>query len=595
MRRSRSVRVYVVCLVVAVALPLIVFGTFLVFRSADNEQRTIATTIHERAQVTAADLDRELRNLQEIVSILAGSYYLLVGDAAVPRRYPTNMLKDPALGFAVRDLSGQPLLDTCTGGRPLPISRGFNDLLYSVNPNRPHISELMAEPVSGEPLLTIDLPVWRDDEPVLVLSLCLLPRILRFLIEQSLPDGWTVVIADSQDQPIASIRGFAGGTFTAVGNDQGAMSIAANNSLIAPSGLAHLGGAGPGYSAFSPVHLAGWTVAVNVPGEIFSAPVRRALLFLAVAGGGMLTVVLIVVVAIGRRIINPLTHLATIATSVRGGGRLRFLSTGIKEADLIAQAFCAAGEDINQRTAELTQTVDALRRRERELRKLSDDLHQALDERRELLNRIVSAQESERQRIARELHDQLGQYFAALLLGLDAADKVSNRHNGVCYKIADLKIMTSAMSREVHQLSWELSTTTLEDFGLEAAMASYLEIWGGRFNLNVDFVGNLRGRRFFAPVEIALYRALQEAMTNIAKHARAERVSVVLEAEVGEISLTVEDDGIGFTDANTARCVTPTSGFGLLGIRERLAYVGGSLVIGPTSGHGTVLFCRIPT
>ncbi|MFL5267622.1 MAG: ATP-binding protein [Stellaceae bacterium] len=588
MRQSRSVRVYVVCLVVGVVLPLIVFGAFLVIRSADSEQRIITTTIHERAQVAAADLDRELRNLQEIVSILAGSYYLLVGDAAMPRRYPTNMLKDPALGFVLRDLSGQPLLDTCTvGGRPFPISRGFNDLLYSVNPNRPHISELMAEPVSGEPLLTIDLPVWRDDESVLVLSLCPLPRILQILIEQPLPDGWTVAIADSQGRPIASIRGFAGGTFTAVGDDQGATPIAANDSLIAPSGLA-LGGAGPGYSASSPVHLAGWTVAINVPGEIFSAPVRRALLFLVVAEGGTLTVVLIIAVTIGRRIINPLTHLATIATSVRGGGRLAFLSMGIKEADLIAQA-------INQRTAELTQTVEALRHRERQLRKLSDDLRQSLDERRELLNRIVSAQESERQRIARELHDQLGQYFAALLLGLDAADKVSNRHNGECYRIADLKIMTSAMSREVHQLSWELSTTMLDDFGLEAAMASYLEIWGGRFNLNVDFAGNLRGRRFSAPVEITLYRALQEAMTNIAKHARAGKVSVVLQAEAGEIRLTVEDDGIGVTDAHTARRVTPTSGLGLLGIRERLAYVGGSLIIGPASGRGTVLFCRIPT
>jgi signal transduction histidine kinase len=572
-----------------VVLPLILFGAFLIIRSADSEQRIITTTIHERAQVAAADLDRELRNLQEIVSILAGSYYLLVGDAAMPRRHPTNMLKDPALGFVLRDLSGQPLLDTCTvGGRPFPISRGFNDLLYSANPNRPHISELMAEPVSGEPLLTIDLPVWRDDESVLVFSLCPLPRILQILIEQPLPDGWTVAIADSQGQPIASIRGFAGGTFTAVGDDQGATPIAADNSLIASSGLAHLAGAGPGYSASSPVHLAGWTVAVNVPGEIFSAPVRRALLFLVVAEGGTLAVVLIIAVTIGRRIINPLTHLATIATSVRGGGRLPFLSTGIKEADLIAQA-------INQRTAELTQTVEALRHRERQLRKLSDDLRQSLDERRELLNRVVSAQESERQRIARELHDQLGQYFAALLLGLDAADKVSNRHNGECYRIADLKIMTSAMSREVHQLSWELSTTMLDDFGLEAAMASYLEIWGERFNLNVDFAGNLRGRRFSAPVEITLYRALQEAMTNIAKHARAGKVSVVLEAEAGEISLTVEDDGIGFTDANTARCVTPTSGFGLLGIRERLAYVGGSLIIGPASGRGTVLFCRIPT
>jgi chemotaxis family two-component system sensor kinase Cph1 len=110
----------------------------------------------------------------------------------------------------------------------------------------------------------------------------------------------------------------------------------------------------------------------------------------------------------------------------------------------------------------------------------------------------------------------------------------------------------------------------------------------------VDFVGNLRGRRLPAPVEITLYRVLQEAMTNVAKHADAERISVVLEAETGEVRLIVEDDGIGFTGANASAPSTATSGFGLIGIRERLALVGGSLMIEPASDHGTALFCRIP-
>src|SRR5215813_11973454 len=154
--------------------------------------------------------------------------------------------------------------------------------------------------------------------------------------------------------------------------------------------------------------------------------------------------------------------------------------------------------------------------------------------------------------------------------------------------------MTSAMSKEVHRLSWELRPTALDDLGLEAAIANYLERWGERFNLSVDFAGNLRGRRLPAPVEITLYRALQEAMTNIAKHAHAQRISVVLEAEIGEIRLIVEDDGIGFARESTAAPVEPTGGFGLLGIRERLALVGGSFHIEPASDHGTALFCRIP-
>src|SRR5215469_650099 len=105
---------------------------------------------------------------------------------------------------------------------------------------------------------------------------------------------------------------------------------------------------------------------------------------------------------------------------------------------------------------------------------------------------------------------------------------------------------------------------------------------------------NLQGRRLPASVEITLYRVLQEAMTNIAKHARAERISVVLEGETGEVRLIVEDDGIGFAQTNPSVSSIVTSGFGLIGIRERLALVGGSLMIESAGGHGTALFCRIP-
>ena len=181
-----------------------------------------------------------------------------------------------------------------------------------------------------------------------------------------------------------------------------------------------------------------------------------------------------------------------------------------------------------------------------------------------------------------------------MLLGLDAADRTSSWRDEVRDKIADLKGMTLAVNRDVHQLSWELRPTALDDLGLEAAIASYLEKWSGRFDLYVDFVGNLRGRRLSAPVEITLYRVLQEAMTNIARHAHAQRISVVLEAGAGEVRLIVEDDGVGFTQTKAEKPAAPAEGFGLLGIRERLALVGGSLSIEPASGHGTVLFSRVP-
>jgi signal transduction histidine kinase len=588
MKRSRSVRAYVVCLVVAVALPLLAFGAFLVIRSAGYEQHAIAATVHERAQAAAADLDRELRNLQDLVSILAATHYLFVDDVA--SRPSTSLLKDSALGLVVRDLSGELLLNTCTAdGRTFSANKALDDVVQNNNHHKSYISDLMAEPISGEPLLTIDLRVWSDENSAFVLSLCALPRILQILIEQHLPNGWTAVVIDSQGRTIANIREAAGGSFTASGADRAEVPPADDDTIFDA-----WGNSSPGFSASSPVYLAGWTVLVNVPSEIFFGPVRRALLVLFVAGGGTLALVLVLAVNIGRRIAGPLTNLTGIARALRNGGQVASPVTGVDEADRVAQILCSTSEDLNRRTAELSQTAEALRHGEQQFRKLSDDLRLALDARTELLKRVVSAQESERQRLARELHDHLGQYFVAMLLGLSAADNASKWRDDGRHRLADLKSMTSAMSREVHQLSCELRPMALDDLGLEAAIANYLEKWSRRLNLNVDFVGNLRGRRLSAPVEITLYRVLQEAMTNIAKHAHAERISVVLEAETDEIRLIVEDDGIGFTKTNTAVPVTPTSGFGLLGIRERLALVGGSLVIEPAADHGTALFCRIP-
>jgi signal transduction histidine kinase len=538
----------------------------------------------------AADLDQELRNLQDIAFMLAAAHYFLVDDPVALDRHVSSLLMEGALGLAVRDLSGELLVNTCTAARrAFPAINVLDRVAYSAKHDRSHISGLIVEPISGDPLLTIDLPIRREENSELTLSLCVLPRILQILLEQHLPNGWTAVIVDDNHGAIASVRESVGGTFAAAGGDAVAMPAVDSDSLTAESG-----NSSQGYTASSAVDLAGWTVTVNVPDEIFFGPVRRALFILFAGCGATAAVVLILAVNIGRRIAGPFGELTAIARAIGKGRQVSPLMTGIDEADLVAQVLCSTSKDLSRRATELTQTVEALRHREKQLQNLSDELQRILDERTELLNRMVSAQENERQRIARELHDHLGQYFAAMLLGLNAADRASSWHDEGHQRIADLKAVTSAMSSDVHRLSWELRPTALDDLGLEAAIANYLETWRARFKLNVDFVGNLRGRRLPAPVEITLYRVLQEAMTNIAKHAQAEKISVVLEAETDEVHLIVEDDGIGFTTTKTAAPVTPTSGFGLLGIRERLALVGGSLIIEPVYGHGTAIFCRVP-
>jgi signal transduction histidine kinase len=591
MKRSRSVRTYVVRLVIAVTLPLLAFGATLLARSAHNEQQAIATTAHERAQGAAADLDRELRNLQDIISIVATSGFILAADFAVSHAAANPLVKDRALGLIVRDLSGRTLFNSCdVDVRTLPSSRYLGEIGNISNRDRAYISDLIVEPISGKPFLTIDLPIWRDDKPAYILSLCALPRIFQILTDQHLPDGWTVTIIDREGRTVASTPGSIDVRSPATGGD-----VVAAVSAWGKNSIENLwDNSGPTYRASDSVGLAGWTVAVNVPNKTFFGPVRRSLLILLIAGGGTTGLVIVLALSIGRRIAGPMTDLTGIVRAVGRGAHVAPLLTGINEADVVAHALCSTSEDLSRRTEELTQTVGALRHSEKRLQRLSDDLSRALDERTRLLNRMVSAQEDERQRVARELHDQLGQYFAAMLLGLDVVNKTWKHDDGVDQRIAELKTITSDMSREVHQLSWELRPTALDDLGLEPAIANYLEKWSERFNLDVDFAGNLHGVRLAPPIEITLYRVLQEAMTNVAKHADAIKISVVLEADIDEVRLIVEDDGTGFAQKHSGVSRVQTSGFGLLGMRERLALVGGSLVIETAPHRGTALFCRIP-
>jgi signal transduction histidine kinase len=591
MKRNRSVRAYVVRLVTAVALPLLTFGACLLIRSAHNEQQAIATTADERAQGAAEDLDRELHNLQDLISILAIPDIIFAGDFAVPDVAASPLWNNRDLRLIVWDISGNISLNTCDVDiRKLNTIKITKYDADHRNNGRAYISDSIVEPIKGKPILTINLPIWQDNNFTYIISICALPRVFQILTGQHLPNGWIATVVDREGRAIASTPDAVDASLAADRDDAAGPISSKDEDSVGN----RWNNSRPAYRASSPVVLAGWTVTIDVPNEVFFGPVRRSLLILLIAGGGTTGLVVVLALSIGRRIASPMAELTRIAKALGSGVRVAPPLTGINEADVVAHALCATNEDLSRRTAQLTQTVGALRHSEKRLQRLSEDLRRALDERTRLLNRMVSAQEDERQRVARELHDQLGQYFAAMLLGLDAADKAWKRNDKADERIGELKTITSAMSREVHQLSWELRPTALDDLGLEAAIANYLEKWSERFNLDVDFAGNLQGARLAPPIEITLYRVLQEAMTNVAKHADAIKISVVLEADIDEVRLIVEDDGTGFAQQHSGVSGAQRSGFGLLGMRERLALVGGSLVIETAPHRGTALFCRIP-
>jgi signal transduction histidine kinase len=223
-----------------------------------------------------------------------------------------------------------------------------------------------------------------------------------------------------------------------------------------------------------------------------------------------------------------------------------------------------------------------------------DELRRREEIRTRLLEQVMTAQEEERRRIARELHDETGQSLTSLALGLamiaEAPDLALARE-----RAAELRRLATRTLEEVHHLSRGLRPSVLDDLGLLPALDRYLKEFGTSRGLAVDLhAAGFDGRRLPGPVEIAVYRIVQEALTNVAKHAAASTVSVLLEHRERSVHVIVEDDGKGFDVEAVLASGQTEHRLGLHGMRERAALLGGSLTVESGPGRGTSVFAEIP-
>ena len=208
-----------------------------------------------------------------------------------------------------------------------------------------------------------------------------------------------------------------------------------------------------------------------------------------------------------------------------------------------------------------------------------------------LSRRLVEVQEAERAYVARELHDETAQALSSLLLNLSLLEKSEACPEPVIEQVVEMEEMVDQMLEDLHRLSVSLHPAALSHLGLTAALEQYVETFTQRYGLETAFeVVGLDGKRLPAEVETALYRIVQEAMTNVARHANATRVDVLVEQRGDQLVTIVEDDGVGF-DLETAMA---SSRLGLLGMRERAEMLGGSLTIESVIGSGTTVFVEVP-
>ncbi len=347
---------------------------------------------------------------------------------------------------------------------------------------------------------------------------------------------------------------------------------------------------------FAPLAAASWGIVVRQ--SAFEAlPTLGAVPWPAIVGVLLLQFALAAVFAWGaaRSVTQPVAVLTAEAERIAGGdlawpipdlgedevGRLgksldRMRGSLRELLDHVAQANALLESRVGERTRELNEANELLREREAT--------------RGELLRKVITAQEDERKRIARELHDETSQSLAVLVMGVEAAADAMK--TGLTPRLDEVKAVAVRALEEVHRLILDLRPSVLDDLGLVSAIRWYAErqLETRGISVRCEF-GDVP--RLPPEMETALFRMCQEAMTNVARHAQATAVLVQVGVEDGELRVEIEDDGRGF-DPEASKKREDRRPWGLMGIRERAETLGGSARIESAPGKGTRVEVRLP-
>jgi signal transduction histidine kinase len=251
-----------------------------------------------------------------------------------------------------------------------------------------------------------------------------------------------------------------------------------------------------------------------------------------------------------------------------------------------------AHEQLADRASQLEGLVES---RTAKLVESNKKLRREMAEREALRRKLLHAQEEERRRIARELHDQMGQNLTALNVGLKSLLVRQSRSDlsGRVQRLQELAIQTA---RDLHRVAVELRPAALDDLGLVKAIRALADTWSSQYGIDVDFeAGRYQPAGISAEIETILYRIIQEALNNVAKHSGATHVAIVLHRTAEQLHAIIEDNGRGFDRSAPSQSGNGSGRLGLLGIQERLGLVGGSLDVESAPDCGATLIVRIPT
>jgi signal transduction histidine kinase len=652
-----------ILLVMAAAIPLVLFAGWVVFLNARQERSDSRLAALETLDRVVTRLSSELGLQVQIAETLAASVALDKPDLESFYVEALRVKETRPLWETIElvDPEGNQVLNLL---RPIGADLGatadrenFEQILRTRKAAIGGIGPL--GPISGKRLVALRAPVERDRELKFVLTVALVPdAVSQILKGAGAPAGWVGAVVDGRGNIVARSVGeqFELGR-PASQSVRDAIARAPEGTYIGTTleedQLDSIYKELPGTS--------GWSVHLGIPTDQLDAPVRRSAVFLAAGGAVSLTLALALVWFTARDISQRRKEQeAQAALALRASEERRRLTIDAADLGVFSWNFTTGEVLASARALEMlrlgtTNEGDASLPFERLLASINpadreyfessllqcrerkavvadfrtappngrwlrasgrtsrldrsesdvvfsilldiDETKLAELERQQLLRRLGQAEENERRRIARELHDQIGQTVTGLLLGLKNLEQSLGdvpARVALLDKLHWLQSLASGIGRDIHQIAADLRPAALDDLGLYRALEAFCSEWSRRFGVNADVQVLGSSERPPPDVEIAVYRAVQETLNNVIKHANARNVSIVLERRNRELRIIVEDDGSGFNIQDLNHIEFRSSKLGLSVIEERLALLGGSLAVESEPSQGTTIFMMVP-
>ncbi len=343
--------------------------------------------------------------------------------------------------------------------------------------------------------------------------------------------------------------------------------------------------------AFSPLEMAPWGVSILQPEKDVFAPARELKKTFLLFSLFSVAVALLMAVGMSRSIVKPVHELIDATHSIASGDMSRSIGFGgVDEIGMLSTSF-------EVMRVKLADSLESLHHYNVELEKRvierTREIRQSQNKVEKLLKKVITAQEEERKRVARGLHDETLQSLSAILMKIDMCKLYSGPPSEE--KIEEMRKIVLNTLEDIRIMIQDLRPAILDDLGLEAAIRWLLDkhLWVKGITYFLNIMGD-SDRRFDPHLEATLFRIIQEAIVNIARHSEAENVVVIMKIGANEINLDIEDDGKGFDIRSALKRTEDGRGLGLMGMKERVYLRDGKVLICSQPGSGTRISLWIP-